>query len=158
MNVSIRIERATGPTPDVCLLVGELEDGLSRLYVAEQQHGLALDDLFVPHIQLYVAHVDGAAVGCGGVALFDRFAELKRMFVRENARGRGIADAILKRLEDVVREVGLSCVKLETGIHQHAALRFYRRNGYNFCNPFPPYTTLDQKAIEASIFMDKTLG
>jgi hypothetical protein len=35
----------------------------------------------------FVAWLDDVAVGCGGVALLDGYAALKRMFVAESARG-----------------------------------------------------------------------
>ncbi|TMQ14021.1 MAG: GNAT family N-acetyltransferase [Deltaproteobacteria bacterium] len=80
-------------------MIAELEDILTAEYVPEHRHGLALDAIFQPHIQFFVARVDGAAVGCGGVALFADFAEVKRMYVRPAARGHGIADALLARME-----------------------------------------------------------
>ena len=55
---------------------------------------VALDAIFQPHVRFFVARLDGEAVGCGGVALFEGFAEVKRMYVREAARGRGVARVI----------------------------------------------------------------
>jgi putative acetyltransferase len=88
------IERATAPTDDVRGLIVELEDSLAAEYPPEQRHGLAIDAIFQPHIQFFVARVDGGAVGCAGVALFADLAEVKRMYVRPAARGRGIAEAL----------------------------------------------------------------
>src|SRR5687767_7023753 len=96
---AIRVELVTSATGVVRELVGELEGVLSAEYAPEQRHGLALDALFEPHIRFFVAELDGAPVGCGGVALFDDFAELKRMYVREAARGSGVAPALLARIE-----------------------------------------------------------
>ena len=56
------------------------------------------------------------AVGCGGVALFPDYAEVKRMYVHHTARGQGVADAILDRIEQEVRGAGLSVLRLETGV------------------------------------------
>ena len=60
---------------------------------------LALDAIFAPNIRFFVARLNGAAVGCGGVAFFADFAEVKRMYVREVARGRGVAQLLLARIE-----------------------------------------------------------
>lgn len=75
----VRIEFALTATEDVRALVDELEAVLASEYTPEQRHGLALDALFQPHIRFFLATLRGQAVGCGGVALFDDFAEVKRM-------------------------------------------------------------------------------
>src|SRR6478609_1838414 len=99
MNPSgVRIELTPSATEEARSLIDELETVLAAEYTPEQRHGLALDALFQPHIRFFLAWLDGAAVGCGGVALFDDFAEVKRMYVREKARGRGVARALLARL------------------------------------------------------------
>src|SRR3954449_7657234 len=91
----IRVELAPTATDEVRALIGELETVLAAEYPPEQRHGLSLDAIFQPHIRFFVARRHGAAVGCGGVALFADYAEVKRMYVRERARGQGVADAIL---------------------------------------------------------------
>src|SRR3954466_1064672 len=117
----ISIEQVSKPTPEVRARGGALEEVLSAEYPPEQRHGLSLDAIFQPHVRFFVARRHGAAVGCGGVALFADYAEVQRMYVRERARGQGIADAILARLEAEVRGAGLSVLRLETGDRQIAA-------------------------------------
>src|SRR5687768_12950295 len=111
MRPAVEVELVSAPTPDARLLVDELENWLSQLYTSEQQHGLDLEAIFQPHIRFFIARVDGAAAGCGGIALFEDFGELKRMYVREGLRGRGIADAIVARLEEIARAAGLTTLK-----------------------------------------------
>jgi len=142
------------PDDDLRLLVGELNDELGALYSVEQRHGLALDALFEPHIRFFVARADGQAAGCGGVALFDGFAEIKRMYVRPNLRGRGIADAIMTRLIAETAQTGLKLLKLETGVYSGAAIQFYRRSGFVICGAFEPYTAMPPQAIVTSVFME----
>jgi putative acetyltransferase len=101
-------------------LIGELQRVLSAEYPPEQRHGLTLEAIFEPHIRFFLARLNGNAIGCGGVALFADFAEVKRMYVREAARGRGVAQALLKRLETEARDAGLSALRLETGDRQYA--------------------------------------
>ncbi|HEU0215943.1 MAG TPA: hypothetical protein VFQ90_04725, partial [Stellaceae bacterium] len=79
-SATINIEPALAPTDEVRALVDELETILAAEYPPEQRHGLALDAIFQPHIKFFVVRLDGAAVGCGGVALFDGFAELVKRF------------------------------------------------------------------------------
>lgn len=151
----IVIERATGPTDAVRLLIGALDAELLQHYPPEQRHGLKLDALFAPPVRFFVARLDGQAVGCGGIALFADFAELKRMYVRPEARGRGVADAILARLAEEASAAGLSVLRLETGTQQMAAIRFYRRLGFTPCGAFPPYSTMPPGNIAASVFMER---
>jgi putative acetyltransferase len=157
-SAAISIELAAVPNDEVRVLVDELETILAAEYPPEQRHGLALDAIFQPHIRFFVARQDGAAVGCGGIALFDGFAELKRMYVRETVRGRGVASALLARLEETARAAGSPLLYLETGTSQLAAQRFYEREGFRRCAAFGDYAAMPLQAIATSIFMQKPLG
>jgi hypothetical protein len=87
--MSLKIERAAEATPEVHDLIGELNAVLGAVYQAHQRHGLAIEQLFEPNVRFFVAWLDGLVVGCGGVAIFDDYAEVKRMYTRPVARGRG---------------------------------------------------------------------
>jgi putative acetyltransferase len=154
---AIAVERATAPTADVKILVDELQAELAVHYPPEQQHGLSLAAIFVPHVRFFVARLDGTPVGCGGVALCDGFAEVKRMYVRSSVRGRGVAEALLARIEDEARAAGASSLKLETGDRQAAAMRFYERLGFRRCGAFGEYAAMPPHAIAASVFYEKPL-
>ena len=153
----IAIELVPRATDEVRQLLTELDDVLGAEYPPEQRHGLKIDVLFEPHIRFFVARLDGAAVGCGGVALFRDFAELKRMYVRDGVRGRGVADAILRRIEAATRETGRDVLRLETGDRQLAAMRFYERSGFRKCPVFGSYAAMTPHAIATSVFFEKKL-
>jgi putative acetyltransferase len=155
---SIVIERVDSITDDVRALIFELDSGLAVAYPPEQLHGLTLRSLFEPHVQFFIARLGDAAVGCGGVAFFDGFAEVKRMFVREGARGEGVAQALLAHIEDVARAAGVELLRLETGVRQPAAIRLYERFGFRPCAAFAPYTTMAPPAIKNSLFYEKKLS
>jgi putative acetyltransferase len=154
----VRIERAVAATDEVRLLVGELEAVLAAEYPPEQRHGFSVDAIFQPHVRFFLARRQGAAVGCGGVAFFPGFAEVKRMFVRGTARGQGVADAILAHIEQEVRGAGLSVLRLETGTRQVAAMRLYIRTGFRECPAFGDYALKAPEAIAASVFFEKRVG
>jgi hypothetical protein len=44
-----------------------------------QRHGLLIEQLIKPRVRFFVARLDGLAIGCGGVASFNDYAEVKRM-------------------------------------------------------------------------------
>lgn len=156
--IMITLTQATAPTDAVRALIGELDAILSAEYPPEQRFGLALDAIFTPHISFFVAELDGAPVGCGGVALFADFAEVKRMYVRDSARGHGLAQAILARLEAETVAAGLAVLRLETGIAQRAAIRLYERAGFTICGAFGDYLAKPANALTTSIFYEKLLA
>jgi putative acetyltransferase len=154
----IIIERVYSITDDVRALIYELDAGLAVAYPPEQMHGLTLNSLMEPHVQFFIARLsDAAAVGCGGVAFFDGFAEVKRMYVREAARGDGVAQALLAHIEDVTMRAGVPLLRLETGVRQPAAIRLYERVGFHPCAAFGPYITMAPSAIKNSLFYEKRL-
>ena len=158
MPGTLAIDPVTTPTDEVRTLIGELEATLSANYQPHQRHALALEAIFQPHIFFCIARLDGQAVGCGGIAFFDGYAELKRMFVRDALRGQGVAPAILARLEHEAHAAGYQTVRLETGTLQHAAMRFYARSGFAPRGPFGDYARMSPAAIEESVFMEKRLA
>ena len=154
----ITLEPVPHATNDVRALIGELDRILSAEYTPEQRHGLALDAIFTPDIRFFLARLNGVAVGCGGVAFFADLAEVKRMYVRDVARGRGVAQALLARTEGEARDTGFVLLKLETGVRQIAALRFYKRAGFRPCAAFGAYATMAPQAVATSVFLEKRLG
>jgi GNAT superfamily N-acetyltransferase len=155
--MDIELECVSEPTPEVRQLLGELDEALSGPYSADQRHALSVDQLFQPNIRFFLARLDGVAVACGGVAFLDGYGEVKRMYSRPSVRGRGVAKGLLRRIEAETRDVGLSLLRIETGIYQEEALRFYEGAGFRRCGPFGPYAALPPHAIETSLFYEKTV-
>jgi putative acetyltransferase len=140
--MNITIERVIQATPEVHDLIGELNDVLGAVYEGYQRHGLPIEQLFEPHVRFFLARLENVAVGCGGVAVFDDYAEVKRMYTRPAARGRGVAKALLDRIEDEARRANKSVLRLETGIHQQEAIGLYECTGFRPCGPFAPYAMM----------------
>jgi GNAT superfamily N-acetyltransferase len=69
----------------------------------------------------------------------DGDAELKRMYVIPEARGRGLARRILASLEDDARAAGRIRMVLETGDMQPEAIALYASSGYEPCAKFGYY-------------------
>jgi putative acetyltransferase len=155
--MNLTIERVSEPTPEVHDLIGELDAVLNAAYEPHQRHGLAIAQLFEPHVRFFLARLDGEAVACGGVALFDDYAEVKRMYTREAARGRGVGKALLARIEQRAREAGKPMLRLETGTLQAAAIGLYERCGFRPCHAFGSYAMLPPHRITTSLFYEKPL-
>ena len=153
----LRIERVEVVTDEVRQLLAELDVALAGNYLPEQRHALSLEQLFERDVRFFVARVDGVAAGCGGVAFYDRFAEVKRMYTRPTARRLGVATGVLRRLEGEARSGGYSILRLETGTYQAEAIGFYLREGFERCDAFGDYATMAPQAIETSVFCQKTI-
>ena len=87
-----------------------------------------------------MARQDEVPAGCGGVQFFGaEYGEIKRMFVRPQFRGLGLAKMMLNHLELHARERSIYVLRLETGIHQQEAMRLYEKMGYRNIPPFGEY-------------------
>ncbi|MET9380084.1 GNAT family N-acetyltransferase [Streptomyces sp. NPDC002928] len=69
----------------------------------------------------------------------DGDAELKRMYVVAEARGRGLARRMLAALEEDARTAGRGRMVLETGDEQPEAIGLYTSSGYEPCTKFGHY-------------------
>lgn len=139
--------------PDVIALIAELDAYQDSLYPPESRHALDLGVLVQPHVLFAVARdAEGQAVGCGAVVLEADGGELKRMFVRPRARGQGVAQRLLARLEAEAGARGCRLLQLETGPYQPEALGLYARCGFARRGPFGGYAD-----DPLSVFMEKSL-
>ena len=85
----------------------------------------------------YVGFEGSVAVAGGGFRrLGDGVAEIKRMYVRPEARSRGLAAELLRTLEDAIRDLGYERARLDTGPKQPHAQRLYRAAGYVEIAPY----------------------
>ena len=125
-----------------------------ELYPPESCHLLDIGELEQPGVTVFVSRDEaGTAVGLGAlVERGDGSAEIKRMFVSLEARGRGIAGGILHSLEERAGALGIRTIQLETGPLQHSAIALYERSGYARIPNFGPYV-----GDEFSICMEKTV-
>ncbi len=126
---------------DVAPLIDALTAELaSSGYDESEMFGYSVDRLERSGVHLVGASVDGVVVGIGGVEIADDgTAELKRFYVVPEHRGSGVASAILGKLLAHAEASGAHVVRLETGVRQHAAIRFYARHGFEHIEPFGPY-------------------
>lgn len=100
-----------------------------------------------------VAYENEKAIGCGAFKEYEpETAEIKRMYVREENRGRGIAGEILAELENWAKETNFSTCILETGKKQPEAIRLYEKNGYEKIPSYGQYLN-----VENSVCLRKSI-
>jgi len=149
--MKISVERADAPGVRELL---ELSDEFhSALYPPEGTFLLDVTELLSPNVTVVVARDGEHAVGMGALVQKDGYAEIKRMYLRDEARGRGTADGILQSLEAAARAAGVDTLQLETGPLQPAAIAFYERNGFRPIPNFGEYAD-----SEYSVCFAKTLA
>ena len=92
---------------------------------------LTPEDVEPPKGRWLVAYRDGEPVGCAALKRLDpKTAEIKRVYVAPEARGRGVARALLARLEQIARDVGYTTIRMDTGARQPASVALFGKVGY----------------------------
>ncbi len=128
---------------------------MQALYPPASNHLESAEALSGPHARFLGIYADNDLVACGAVKLMEddgRYGEIKRVFVLESHRGRGLSRRIMASLEDLLRAEGIALARLETGIAQPEALGLYRALGYVERAPFGAY-----QPDPLSLFMEKRL-
>ncbi|WP_194097867.1 GNAT family N-acetyltransferase [Marivivens aquimaris] len=148
----IFVEKNSPHHPQATALLKSSHALMQSLFPPEDNFYLDIDDLCVDSIRFFTAREGDTILGTGALSIKDGYGEVKSMFTNEAARGKGIASAILRQIEDEARAEGLPWLKLETGNLLHAAHRVYERHGFTRCGPFGDYPD-----AKSSIFMEKPL-
>lgn len=118
--------------------VRDLYDGMTGTGALSPEERAAFNGVFL------LVRRRGAPVACGAVRLLDdATGELKRIYVKAEERGSGVAQSLVAALERAAEERGLSRIVLETGDRMSRAIRFYESLGYV---RVPPYAEHAVKA------------
>lgn len=154
MKATFTICREDPEAPGVAALLAAGEAFAAALYPAESNHILGVSALRGQGVVFLVARESsGAAIATGAVAIKGEEAEIKRMWAEPARRGTGLGPAMLARIEQEARAAGVTVLRLETGIENHAALRLYERAGFVRRGPFGDYAE-----DPLSVFMEKALA
>jgi GNAT superfamily N-acetyltransferase len=124
---------AVSPTSEEArTLIEELLTDLCVRYPMLSKDELRDDTRRHPLTVFLVGWLDGEPVACGGLKpRGDSIVEVKRMYVRPVARGRGFAREVLTALEESARAEGATRVWVETGDKQPEAISLYKSAGYS---------------------------
>ena len=134
-----------------------MEEEMTALYGSTMDHyppetARALSAAFAVEPKTIVATLlaisDGQPVGQAGLRPHGTDAdargvlEIKKVFVHESHRGKGISRALMVELEDAARELGSTRLVLQTGTLQHAAIGLYESLGYVATAPYSPFESM----------------
>ncbi|HEY7075127.1 MAG TPA: GNAT family N-acetyltransferase [Solirubrobacteraceae bacterium] len=155
-GAALTVARADIRSPEAQALIRALNGELSSRYPEDGATHFRLDaDEVAPGRGAFlIAQRAGTPIGCGAVRrLATGTAEIKRMYVRPEARGQRVGAAVLGALEAEARALGCARLVLETGVRQVEALALYERAGFGRIPPFGEYA-----GSPLSVCMAKDLG
>jgi len=147
---SLKIIRGSSDNKDFSLLVKLLDQDLLTRYGEQQTFFDQFNKLDkIKHV--VVAYINDIPVGCGAIKKYrDDCIEIKRMFVKEEHRGKGIAKRLLRELEFWATELDFNIGVLETGKSQPEAISLYKNCGYSIIDNYGQYI-----GVENSVCMSK---
>lgn len=153
MHLLLNIKSCSAFDPSVSSFIDALDKYQEGLYPSESSHLDSRASLNAANCCLLGCYKGNELVGIGAAKIVDGYGELKRFYIPESARGQGIGECLIATLERWLNKNGIATVYLETGIHQHAAIKFYEKLGYAKCSPFGNY-----KEDPLSVFMKKNIS
>lgn len=148
----IRIERSSlDRIDDAYAIVREYYEAVDVI-VRDDKESFARE-YFGDGAGLWLACDDERVIGCIGLHSLPQIpnsGEIKRMYVRPEGRGQGIAAQLLAALEAYAREFGYMTLYLDSKDDLKVAIRFYQRHGYEPCERY-------NDNPQATVFMRKDL-
>lgn len=150
----MRFVYTDGGSDDFMELCHGLDHFLNELVGGEENRAE-----YIPYNQLddiqdvIVAYDEEIPVGCASFKKYDdECAEVKRVFIKQEYRGKGISKKLMELIEDIARERGYRYLILESGEPLVAAMALYRKIGYKVIPNYGQY-----KDMPDSICMKKKL-
>ncbi|MCL9804876.1 GNAT family N-acetyltransferase [Flavobacterium amniphilum] len=145
----MKLIRTTSDNPDFKTLSALFDEYLVDIDGEEREFFAFYNNVQLDHV--LVVYENEEAVGCGAFKKFnDSTAEIKRMFVHPDQRGKGIARLILEELENWAKDFGYHNYILETSPKLESAIALYKKTGYHLIPNYGQYI-----GVENSICMKK---
>jgi GNAT superfamily N-acetyltransferase len=137
--IKVRVEAPANADARACLrrYLRELSERFDSGFDPDRSNPARDEDITPPRGFFALARLDGRPVGCGALKIGDgAIGEIKRMWTAPSARGKGVARAVLHKLEALAGEAGLALLRLETNRELREAQTLYRKEGYIEVAPF----------------------
>jgi putative acetyltransferase len=152
----MEIEHLDPDSPETQALIALSDAYYVDMYPAESNHLESTEDLKKSNVLFLGCRVGTGLVASGAAKIINDdgvYAEIKRVYVIDQHRGKGFSYKIMQALETELQSRGINLFRLETGVKQPEALGLYRKPGYHDCGPFGSY-----QIDPYSVFMEKNLG
>jgi putative acetyltransferase len=142
MKTMVDIGIADLSRPDLVALISDHLGDMAGISPPESNHTLDIDALKNPNITVWTARRQGQLMGCGALKeLTPGHGEIKSMRTHKAHLRQGVAARLLEHIINTARQRSYRRLSLETGTQDEfaAAQALYRRNGFEYCDPFADY-------------------
>jgi ribosomal protein S18 acetylase RimI-like enzyme len=127
----------------------------SALVESSMQH---LDWFMPPRGRLLLGYVEDQSMGIACLkALTDSIGEVKRMYVRPEARNRGLGRALLDRLLEEAQKIGYERVRLDSARFMKEAHKLYRTSGFREIGAYEG-SEIPKEFQQHWVFMERELS
>ena len=150
--MKINVVRTSSENSDFIELVKQL-DAYLKVMDGEEHEFYKQFNTIETLKYVVVIYVDEIPAACGAFRSYsNETAEIKRMYVAEEVRRKGLAQNVLTALEDWSKEIGFKNCMLETGKRMTSAVAFYLKNKYKVIPNYGQY-----KHVGDSVCFQKNL-
>jgi putative acetyltransferase len=106
-------------------------------------------DYAPPSGRLFLAYDDAELVGCVALRRIDaRACEMKRLYVRQPGRGKGIGRQLAEFVIHAAREIGYESMRLDTLPSMKEAIALYQKLGFRPIEAYRP------NPVEGALFLE----
>ncbi|SPF56172.1 conserved hypothetical protein [Candidatus Desulfosporosinus infrequens] len=139
--MNIKVERTSTENADFKILEKKLDEELYTIYGDIQKKSFSPYNI-VKDLRTIIIYDTNNPIASGCLKFIDNdLAELKRMFVTPENRGKGISKRVIKELEKWAIDCNIKTLVLQTGVKQNVAINLYMTMGYVKIENFEPYVT-----------------
>jgi putative acetyltransferase len=151
MNYKMNLVRTTSDNKDFEKLTNLFDEYLVDIDGDEKDFFAQFNQIYIKNV--VVCYENDIAVGCGAFKEYEpNVAEIKRMFVKPEYRGKGIASTILYELEKWAKDEKYQKCILETSFKLVNAIELYKKFGFEITERYGQYAN-----VESSICMKKNI-
>lgn len=156
-NVNIRQAESPGDLDEIRKLFREYESwlGIDLCFQGFEDELASLPGKYAaPGGRLYLAAGDDSVAGCVALRPFDeKTGEIKRLFLRENARGLGLGKLLIEKVIADARAIGYRRIVLDTLYPRMAkAVELYKAHGFRAIDPY--YHNPNEEALFMELRLD----
>ena len=139
----LKIIKTKKSNKDLNALIKKLDQYLKKMDGEDHEFYNQFNHLDCIH-HFVVAYKDKTPIGCGAFRKIDnKTVEIKRMYVKNEFRRKGVAKEILLFLENWAQQENFTKGILETGNRQKAAIQLYEKTGYQKIPNYGQYTQME---------------
>lgn len=147
----ISIQKTTSDNTDFKHLTQLFDEYLVNIDGDEKDFFAQFNQIYLDYVIVY--YENEIAIGCGAFKEYEpKVAEIKRMFVLPEHRGKGIAVSVLDELELWAKAIGYEVAMLETSIRLESAIALYKKSDYQIIPNYGQYI-----GVESSVCMKKNI-